>query len=275
MNLYRRNRGAIRFSTAESGGRKGVIIATAVILFVALVDTFSGGVVRDAARLVLAPAAHMMRTTSVALASGEFWSSRASLLKENGELRAERDRLRAREAGVLSLSLENAELAKMAHLAETESGGRSGDIGIAAPVVSSFRASPYGTFLIGAGLSHGVKEESIALTDGGFILGVVADVSDTTSLVRMVFAPGETTDVVVGPVGFSLTGRGGGNASSEVPREAELREGDPVIAPRFANRPVGIIGKIESATSSAYADIYVVFPLNLNSIRYVYIVPGI
>lgn len=265
----------MRFSTAESGGRRGVIIATAAILFVAVVDVFSGGVIRGAARSVLAPVAQVARTASAALSSGDLWSSRASLLKENGELRAERDRLRALEAGVLSLTAENAELATMAHLAESESGGRSGAVGITAPVVSSFRASPYGTFLIGAGSSHGVKSGSLAITDGGFVLGVVADVSDTTSLVRMVFAPGETTDSVVGSVSFSLVGRSGGNASAEVPREAELHEGDPVIAPRFANRPVGIIGKIVSASSSAYADIYVVFPLNLNSIRYVYIVPGI
>ncbi|MDO8632845.1 MAG: hypothetical protein Q7R41_20370, partial [Phycisphaerales bacterium] len=130
-----------------------MVIATAVILVVAAVDVFSGGVIRDAARSLLAPVAHVARTAMPALSSGDLWSSRASLLKENGELRAERDRLRARESGVTSLSLQNEELAKMAHLADVESAGASGSVGITAPVVSSFRSSPYGTFLIGAGSS--------------------------------------------------------------------------------------------------------------------------
>lgn len=271
-NLYPRN--SRRSFPPRRRGTGALFAATLIVVAVVLIDMFSGGVVRSAARLALAPFANFGRASVAAVSGGNLWSTRGGLLKENAELRIERDKLAAEGLGYRALQAQNESLSEMARLAETESSGGN-QSGVTAAVISSFRASPYGTFIIGAGVQHGVREGSIVLAEGGFVIGVVSDVSNSSAVVRMVFAPGEKTDVVVGATGFSISGRGGGNASAEVPREAPVQEQSPVFAPGFENRPVGIIGKIESSTSSAYADVYVVFPQNLNTIRYVHVVPGV
>lgn len=245
------------------------MFAALLILILAVgVDIFLDGAIRSAARNTLVPIVRIGSGAVAAVSGGDFWSSRQSLLKENETLRSELDKMRARAIGFDAMQQEHDALQRMLHLADDDTAG------ITAPIISSFRASPYGTFLIGAGSEHGVAKGSIALSEGGFVMGVVEDVNRKNSLVRMVFAPGMKTDVVVGAIGFELTGKGGGNASAEVPIEAALTERSLVLAPVYESRPIGIIGKIESASSSAYADVHVVFPLNLNTVRYVYIVPG-
>lgn len=270
MNSYRRSKD---ISFTRTRGKTGAIALTAIVLCLGLADFLLGGAVRDAARTAVVPFANFGRASVAAVSSGDFFSSRAALLRENAELRLERDRLQAQGMAFEALRNDIEALQEMARLAALES--EKGDSeSVTAPVISSLRASPYGTFLIGAGLVHGVQNGSIVLGDSGFAIGSVSDVSNRNSVVRMFFSPGQTADVVSGSTGFSITGHGGGNASAEVPRESLLNEGDAVLAPTLGNRPVGIIGKIASSTSSAYADVYIVYPRNLNTVRYVHVVPG-
>ena len=242
------------------------------VIAIAAVDGISGGALRNAARPLLVPFADFGRASIAAVSSGDFLESRAALIEENAQLRAERDRLVAEGAAFAALRADIESLSRMANVVKSEA-TKGNEGGVSAPVISSFRSSPYGTFLVGVGRLHGVNVGSLVLGDGGFVVGVVSDVSDASSVVRMVFAPGQTIDVVSGATGFSIRGRGGGNASAEVSREAPLEENDPVFAPTLGNRPVGVIGEIASSSASAYAEVYVVFPQNLNSIRYVHVVP--
>src|SRR5262249_54083449 len=152
----------------------------------------------------------------------------------------------------------------MAHLA--------GDMpGVTARVLSSYRTTPYGTFLIDAGENDGVHMGAIVLTPGGYVLGKVSNVSRSDATVEAFFAPGSKMNLVDGNVAFAAEGQGGGNASAEVPREAKVAVGDAVIAPEYGGRTAGTIMHIESASSSATAILSIRIPVNLDSLRFVYV----
>lgn len=253
MNSYRRNNGVSKLTAAT------VLV---VVFFAA--DLISGGRLHAGLRGVLAPVSLWGERAKSAVFSGSWLLSRQTLLKENAALQSEIETLKAHDAAYQALLAEHESLQRLANLARKERG-------IAAPVMTSFSASPYGTFVIGAGSSAGVQRGAAVLSENGFVLGVVTDVASNSATVRLVLAPAASTDVTVGNVGFTLEGRGGGNGRARVPREAPVRAGDVVIAAMFADRAVGVIGSTQTASSSAYSDVYIRFPMNLNSVRFVYV----
>lgn len=262
MNWYRRNRGL----RETPRGRTLLVFATAILFTLLGADMLTGGTLRGAARTVLAPLAGGAERVMAAVTLARPFSSRAALVQELDNVRQELARLRVRDAAYGALEAENRELRALTKLPEN-------GIGIVAPILSSQRALPYSTFIIGAGSGKGVAEGSLVIAEGGFVLGVVSDVADSHSLARAVFAPGQSIDASVGSVGLKLEGRGGGNARAQVPRESPIVAGDSVRVPAFAHRPVGIVGIVETATSSAYTDVYVAFPINANEVRFVTVIP--
>jgi cell shape-determining protein MreC len=236
-----------------------------VAAFVFGIDRISGGAVHGYARQggsmvwSVASAAGSMVTGSGVL------SAKRSLIEENTQLKeeiAKRDENALRYA---ALADENASLRELLELSSEE--------GVTAPVLSSFESSPYGTFRIGGGAAAGIEEGSIVLTSGGFVLGSVTFVSPRTATVEAFFAPGKELEMQVNSIPFMVDGRGGGNARGEIPRDAKVAENDVVIIPAFGGRTAGIVGKIESASSSAYTTLYIRIPRNLDSLRYVHVLP--
>jgi cell shape-determining protein MreC len=264
MNSFQRN---IKFAKNPAQSRV-LVFVTVVVVCAAVVDVVSGGTLRNIARASIAPVSRAMHAASATLMGDDFWSSRAALISEIEALESQVSVLAARGASFDAVVEENKSLRDMALLAAVEGG-------VTAPVISSFYASPYGTFHIGAGSDAGVAAGDLALAEGGYVLGEITDVARKTSTARTVFAPGMSVDVVIGSVGFRVEGRGGGNGRAEVPREALLVGGEVVVAPSFGGRPIAIIGKVASTSASALSDVYVVFPVNLSSIRFVHIVPGV
>lgn len=250
-------------SEGRSGTRVFVFVSFVVVLAMAT-DWFTGGALRQFVRPVFTPLAHVSERVLHVLNAQEFWKTRTALQSEVSSLREELAHRDAENALLRTLQNENTVLRSLLGVSDT---------GITVPITSSFASSPYGTFTIGGGSTRGIHEGDIAIVRDGFVLGTVTDVSLNSAIVRAVFAPGVESEVVSGDIGFSISGRGGGNAFAQVPREAPLSEGAPVTAPFLDNRPVGVIGQIESASSSAFADVYVHFPFNPNSLQFVIVVP--
>lgn len=242
------------------------IVILLVAGFVFGIDRISGGVVRSYAQeggnVVWTAAAGAV---SVMTESG-LLSTHRTLQEENMRLREAvllRDEQSARYE---ALRDENISLREMARLAES-------DAGVTVPVLSSFSSSPYGTFRIGGGVAEGLQEGNVVLTPGGFVLGSITSVSQRSATVEAFFAPGKELEMRVAGVPFVAKGRGGGNARGEVPRDAKLSVGNVVTIPAFGDRPTGVIGKIESASSSAYASLFIRLPRNLDSLTHVYVLP--
>ncbi|HEY4519901.1 MAG TPA: rod shape-determining protein MreC [Candidatus Paceibacterota bacterium] len=259
MSWYRQNKDASR-------GRRRMLIATGVVLAFVIADQWSGGIVRDGARVGSSFISGYVSSAALAVLHTGFFSSRRALSVENAELQTVIKILEERIAGYQALEEENVSLRSLLSVSKKNAG-------ITAPIVSSVRASPYGTFLVGAGESSGILMGHIVLSSGGFVLGVVSDGGLTTSLVTSVFAPEETVRAVVSGVSILLEGRGGDNARAEVPRDARIAPGDIVVAPEYDGRPIGVVGEVVFHSGDASKTIYVRLPVNLASLGFVYIVP--
>ena len=245
--------------------RRYLLLATVFVIVLMAIDYFSGGVIRApmrAAGLTVWSGAHSIVTR---ISSAGLFATRARLARENGDLRAQLSSLREEIAAARSISARMEELEEAAHLA-AETGG------VTAPILSSFRASPYGTFYIGVGSEAGVHEGALVLSTKGFALGRVAETFPSESLVREFFAPGERVEVLIEDRLVSLAGRGGGNAVGEMPRGAHVEVGTMIFARGEGSHAIGIIGHTEGDPTSASVKVYVRSPVNLETIPYVYVV---
>ncbi|HWO07754.1 MAG TPA: rod shape-determining protein MreC, partial [Candidatus Paceibacterota bacterium] len=206
------------------GGLAAMVVVLCAVVFAAdyVTDGFFQSEVRRAGGAALSSAA----SVASAVEGSGFFTSRRALQAENEMLRRELTIAAERLASVQLLRNENEALRELANLAAEEAG-------VAARVISSYRATPYGTFMIGAGRRDGVVDGAIVLTEGGYVLGIVTGAGEYTATVKTVFAPGEDVDLVVRDIAFTAKGQGSGNARADVPREAQLFVGDVARAPAF------------------------------------------
>lgn len=244
--------------------RRRLLVATIVVLLVLLGDVLSGGALRATTRSAVSGMWRLGASVRGAIGGSGMLSTRASLASENAELRASLTSYQLKAAGYDVLRNENDTLRALLGLATTSRG-------VAAPIISSLRASPYGTFMLGAGSMEGVSAGDLVITEGGFVIATVQDVGEHSALAGFVLAPRAEIEAHVGGVAALVRGKGGGNAEAELPRAAVIAEGASVTAPKLGNRVVGVVGKIDSDPAKALQTAYVHVPVNMSSLRYVYI----
>ncbi len=244
--------------------RRRLFAATVLVIFLFVADLVSGGKLRALVRESASVAWQSVSRVGQAVGQSGFFSSRAALAHENAALQATIAHLQDRAAAYSAVEAENAQLRALVHLSAAAPG-------ITAPVTSSFRASPYGTFTIGAGSADGIQKGALVLTPDGFAIGRISDVAAHQSLVVGLFAPGETLDVVINGIPMSLHGEGGGQATGEAPRASAISVGDPVFAPSLGGKSVGIVGNVQGSQASASTKLFVRVPVNLASLLYIYV----
>jgi cell shape-determining protein MreC len=256
MNSYRQNN--------SNKGVRSLVVATIFILLIFCIDFVSGGVIRTWVRDVGSALWEHGAGIGNSVAHSGGFSSRTALAQENAALRAEVAQLQDAAAANNATQSENDQLRALTHLASTAPG-------ITAPIISSFRSSPYGTFMIGAGSADTVQQGALVLTSDGFIIGRVADLSAHTALVSELFAPGQSLDVLVDSIPISLQGEGGATARGQAPHGATIAVGESVVAPSLGQRAVGVVGDVESTAASPATDVLVRLPVNLESLSFVYV----
>jgi len=261
MNSYRRNDNRER-SSLFGALLIVLLIATSIFGF----DFFTGGILRAYTRTAGSIVWTAASGTAGAIDISGVFATKRSLAKENASLVERLSQSEEQQSRFKALEAENAALREMAHLAQSQEG-------VTARVVSAFRSSPYGTFIIATGKNDGIKAGSLVLTSGGFVLGSVTSVDERTATVQSLFAPGAETDFHVSDLAFTATGRGGGNTKANVPRDASVAIGDVVIAPTFGGKAAGVVGSIESASSSATKTLFIRIPVNLATLIFVYVIP--
>ena len=248
----------------DKEGRRRLFAMTALVVLIILIDTFTGGSVRAMVRNAAASVWLQSEHARTAIGENGYFSSRRALANENAMLREQNAQYREKAVAHDVLAEENSQLRASLSLAQNKTG-------MTAPVVSSFKSSPYGTFLIGAGSGDPIAVGDFVVTQGGFVVGVVSEVLQKTSSVRGVFSAGEVTDALLGQTAVVVTGDGGGNAHTGVPRGVEVAEGDPVVAPAYGGRAIGIVGRVESSPTSPDQQVYIRLPVNLTTLRYVFV----
>lgn len=252
----------------ERHGRLWAATMFVVLLFV--FDFFTHGALRALVRSTSAVLSRTVGHTVSEFAQSGIFSSRAALQAQNRSLAEQMNTCQVRAAFVTVLQNENDQLRALVHLARSMPG-------ITAPVTSSVAASPYGTFLIGAGSADGVADGALVLVsdasgNDSFVVGKVTQVSSRVSTVSEVFAPSSSVSVIVHGNVTTLSGSGGGNAHVSLPRDASVAVGDAVFSADLGGHPVGIVGHVASSSAQASQDVYVSVPVNLNALQYVYVV---
>lgn len=261
MNSYRRSNARAGLLSGQSGR---LLTITFIVILVFVIDLASGGKIRDISQGAAGSISGTSAVAFNAIKHSGIFSTRARLAAHNEELQAEVERFREQDSAYQALKAENDQLALLAHLAQDNTGTTTA-------IVSSFRSSPYGTFLIGAGTQEGIKHDSIVLTDLGFVVGRVTDVSTHTSLVTQLLSPGKSIDALIGKDPATFTGTGGGNARAQVPRDIEVKVGDIITSGTVGGRRIGIVGKVESESADAYSTVYMRLPQNVAGMRFVFV----
>lgn len=248
-------------------GRNALLFATICILCIFALDTVLGGPFRNFIRTAASSMWQGAASIRGGVAGSGFFSRNSTLAHENESLKRELSQVRERAAAYSTLKEENATLRVMLRMTEQSQG-------ITAPVVSSYHASPYGTFMIAAGAKDTIAKGDLVLSETGYVVGRVADVGETRTLVQTAFQSGSTIDVVVGNAAVSAIGEGGGNARVSIPRGIDVQVGDSVVSPVLGGHPVGVVGKVEEISATAEQKVFIVLPVNLSLMRFVYIVPA-
>lgn len=260
----RRSAAGFSYREKDVSSRRRLIAASLIAVLLFAADFVSGGALRVVVRTASGAVWQAGARIEHAVAGSGFFATRAQLAAENADLRAQLERYMEKATAAEALAQENDQLRALTHLAAEVPG-------ITAPIVSSFRTSPYGTFFVGAGTADGVAQDDLVATPDGFVIGRVSDASSHTALVNQIFAPRAKLDVLAGKVPLSLTGEGGGNARGTAPREAAIAAGDIVTAPSLGGRAVAVVGSVTSDPSDAESVIMVRAPSNLTTLQFVYI----
>ncbi len=244
--------------------RRRLVWATIVIVCLFGVDFVSDGILRRGVRTANDFSWQTLSVVGMRIKGTGFFTTRSRLAKENIALREQVARLQDTAAAYAALKADNDQLRSFLHVADTVRG-------ITAPVTSSFTASPYGTFTIGAGSLDNVQKGTTVFTPDGFAIGRVEEVSARGALVVGIFSPGQRIDVRVGDTPLVLSGRGGGVAGADAPYRAKISVGDVAFAPSLGQVPVGIVGYVQEGDALASKNVLVRIPINLQSLSFVYV----
>ncbi|KKW19495.1 MAG: hypothetical protein UY63_C0012G0004 [Parcubacteria group bacterium GW2011_GWA2_51_10] len=254
----------------SSGGRRRLLAASLIAVMLLAINFLTGGRIHEIARAAGGSLWSAGNGIGKTIESSGLLRSRRALEAENTALKNQLASSEERAAAYQVLLAENATLREMLNVVEKER-TRVSD-GLTAPVVSSLRASPYGTFQIGAGSRDSVSAGDLVLSSENFVIGTVADAGARNSLVSQIFSAGMSSESLIGDVAATVEGQGGGNARASVPRGSLIRAGDPVIAPSFGGRAIGIVGDIKNDPEEAYSRVYIRLPVNLHELQFVYVV---
>lgn len=272
MNLYRQNNGLrSRWAPRSGSGRRRLFFATAFIIVLFIFDALSGGKIRALVRGGGSAVWRLGTSVQESTYGSGFFSTRRGLIAENSALAGQVARLQERAAAYQVLKDENEALRGILNVAGNI-GSNDKASGITATIVSSLRASPYGTFQIGAGSADSVSSGDLVLSAENFVIGRIESVDAHTSLVKEIFAPGVSTDAVIRGVAVAVEGQGGGNARTTMPRQSEAAIGDPVVSPALGARAIGIVGNMSEDSGSAHKNVSIYLPVNLSALQFVYIV---
>ncbi len=233
-------------------------------LAVLLLVGFAPKVMSGAASAVLWPI-HRVESWLVNAESGlpYFLHSHGRQAAEILDLRSKLETKTDSDIKVEQLSKENQELRALL--------GDEGDVRTAAGVVGRPNITPYDVLIIDRGRNDGIKVNAPVFLDKDTVIGVVERVSDNSSVVRLVTAPGfESTVFIYGPdIYTTAVGQGGGVLRVGVPQGVDLAEGNLVVMPSVEDGIFGLIDVVESVPANPEQFGYVTLPVSLSKIRLV------
>lgn len=140
---------------------------------------------------------------------------------------------------------------------------------ILARVLTIDNSSPYDTYIIDVGSLDGVSPGDIASASSTVVAEVV-EVYEKYSKVKLLSASGKKFSILIGNSGLhkDILGKGSGNYEITVPREFDIKVGDPAILPGDMRHIVATVHSEEVNDIDALKKIFLKTPVNLSSLRF-------
>ena len=193
----------------------------------------------------------------------ELIRSKESLIKENRELKEK----------LVSLELKDmrSRAAIEREKVMVNSFGRVFKEGKIVSVLVRPPETPYDTLIIDAGSTEGIRRDGKVSVAEGFDIGVISEVFDNTSRVRLYTENKAKTNAVLerGLVPVILEGAGGGNFRLILQRDMAVEVGDKILSPGISPQILGIVGDVRLSPTDAFKEVLVRSPVNIFALTFV------
>ncbi len=197
---------------------------------------------------------------------GYFFSSKKILTEENARLQGALDTITLEAFSRDALRRENDTLKNVLSRHPERNL-------LLARVLVSAPHTPYDTLVIDVGARDGIITGMSVFVDGDFVLGEVTQVFLYSAIVTLYSSSGNELVALLGASSTQATayGVGGGSFRVTLPRGVEVVTGDLVELPMLAPTYLGVVDAVVSGEGSSLQEIHFRWPLNIATLRYVYI----
>ncbi len=198
----------------------------------------------------------------------EVLRSKRSLIDENNAFAEEINRNEEERSLTDLIRKENEELKSILN----RGGSRYNKI-LSAVLIKPF-LSPYDTLVIDVGVQNGVSVGDKVLALGYSFIGYVKEVYEDSSKVVLYSSYGEKVKVLVGSNNISkeALGIGGGNFKIEIPKEVDIKEGDPIVIPSISYNIFAIVEKVEAKENDSFSTVLFKSIVNMSELKWVEII---
>jgi cell shape-determining protein MreC len=144
--------------------------------------------------------------------------------------------------------------------------------GIVAYITKLPTGSLYNAYIIDRGSNDGIAVGDTAFAFGGVALGRVTDVTDTTAIVKALFAPDMTTTGIhdFSQTRIEVTGRGSGVFRAEAPRDFTITEGDLIRWGEVREATVlGYVEQVRFDDRDPVQEVFIRMPFSLHELQFV------
>ncbi len=203
----------------------------------------------------------------VSISEGSLRSP-SSLLMENEALKRQIGQAALDQKTVQAVLDENAELKALLGRASTTPF-------VLAAVLRRPSPGLFDELVIDAGADQGFEAGDKVYAPGQVLIGSVTRALDSSSIVTLFSSPDQKYEVMIGPhhIPASAIGKGGGQYSASLPRNAGVSEGDFVIAPSLNDKPFGVVASISTDPAEPFETVLFAPPVNVYELRWVLVDP--
>lgn len=153
--------------------------------------------------------------------------------------------------------------------------GRSGNIEntVLVAILAKPNRSLYDTLIVDAGKNLDIKKGDKVFALGNVLIGVVDEVDEKTSKVKLFSSQQEKIDVTLGFYNINViaVGKGGGNFEIRLPRDTEVDVGEIVTMSGFNSPVLGSIEEIISDPVDPFKTLLFKSPVNMFELKWVQI----
>lgn len=254
-----------RHRGSQENAKRALLIAVLFVLCAGVFTIFRGTILH-----LFSPVWRGENTISRGTANTFGWiSTKDTLLKENSALR---EKIVSQEAELVSLrGVEERERELLELL------GRPGvsESSILGTVLARPPETAYDILVVDAGSESGVQVGAEVVMPEGALLGIVEEVEEQVSKVRLHTSSGKRTSAILERhnIPVILSGQGGGNFRITLPRDVEVVVGDRILSAEVGAELLGVVGRVNMSPTDAFKEVLASGPANLFNLRFVLINP--